>query len=265
MEYNTYSASRSLDIPAKINLGLNVINRRPDGYHDLETVFFPVYDFCDKLTVTRTEDSSSGCHLSIQGLPIQGDTADNLICRAYRLLDEEFHLPPVDIVLEKNIPTQAGMGGGSADCAATIRLLNSLFNLQLSIPQMQQRAAQLGADCAFFINPTPSYATGVGEKLVPIYLNLSAYRIEIIKPDVCVSTREAFHGITPRKPLRNCRDTVMTCPIEEWSKCLKNDFEDTIFPLHPELEVLKQQFYERGALYAAMSGSGSAIFGIFRK
>lgn len=265
MEHNTDNASCSLAIPAKINLGLNVINRRPDGYHDLETVFFPVYDFCDKLTVTCTEVRPSGCQLSIQGLPILGATDDNLICRAYRLLDEEFHLPPVDIVLEKNIPTQAGMGGGSADCAATIRLLNSLFNLQLSIPQMQQRAAQLGADCAFFINPIPSYATGVGEKLVPIDLNLSAYRIEVIKPDVCVSTRAAFNGITPCKPLRNCLDTVTTCPIEEWSKWLKNDFEDTIFPLHPELEVLKQQFYERGALYAAMSGSGSAIFGIFRK
>ncbi len=265
MEQSTKNTSYELTIPAKINLGLNIINRRPNGYHDLETVFFPVYDFCDKLTAVRADDRPSGCLLSIQGLPILGDTADNLICRAYKLLDEEFHLPAVDIVLEKNIPTQAGMGGGSADCAATIRLLNTMFNLQLSIPQMQQRAAQLGADCAFFINPTPSYATGIGEKLSPIDLNLSNYRIEVVKPDICVSTREAFHGITPSKPLLNCRETVTTCPIEEWCNWLKNDFEDTIFPLHPQLKVLKQQFYERGALYAAMSGSGSAIFGIFRK
>ncbi len=265
MEQSTDIISCKLTIPAKINLGLNIIKRRPDGYHNLETVFFPVYDFCDELTITRTEGQSSACRLTIKGISVIGNTEDNLVCRAYRLLTDDFHLPPIDVLLDKHIPTQAGMGGGSADCAATIRLLNRMFNLQLSVEQMQQYAARLGADCAFFINPVPSYATGVGEILQPISLDLSAYRIEVIKPDICVSTREAFHGITPQLPVRNCRDTVTNSHVEEWKDWLKNDFEDTIFPLHPELSQLKHQFYERGAVYAAMSGSGSAVFGIFKK
>lgn len=254
----------TLTTPAKINLGLNITQRRADGYHDLETVFFPVPSFSDTLSFTVNDQRKEGCTLSMKGIEIQGEASDNLVCRAYRLLDAEFHLPPVDIMLEKHIPTQAGMGGGSSDCAATVLALNKLFALGLSIGEMQKRVATLGADCAFFINPTPSYAIGIGEILTPIPLTLCDCHIEVVKPNVSVSTREAFQGIRPRKPEYNCREIVLNTPVEAWRDTLRNDFEETIFPLHPELVEIKQDFYRRGAAYAAMSGSGSAIFGIFR-
>ena len=242
---------------AKINLGLNIVNKRSDGYHDLETVFYPV-DIHDTIEIVEAETFS----FEIKGQPIAGDPEKNLVVRAYRLVSENHPLPPVHITLDKQIPMHAGMGGGSADCAFTIRLLNQQFQLGMSTGEMQTYAAQLGADCAFFIEARPAYAEGIGERLSPIPLDLSKYRMVVVKPPVAVSTREAFSGITVRRPAKNCRDIVAQ-PIETWKAELTNDFEDCIFPQYPELADIKQRLYDLGALYAAMSGSGSALFGFF--
>ena len=248
-----------IQVCAKVNLGLNVVNKRSDGYHDLETVFYPVnlYD-----SIEIKESGRFAFH--IDGDPIEGDPEKNLVVKAYRMIAAKHSLPEVDITLTKRIPVQAGMGGGSADCAFTIRLLNEQFHLGMSIGEMQSLAAGLGADCAFFIEACPAYAEGIGERLSPIPLDLSKYKMAVVKPPIAVSTREAFSGIRVRRPEKCCRDIVMQ-PVETWKEELKNDFEDSIFPLYPQLRDIKQRLYELGATYAAMSGSGSALFGLFEK
>ena len=261
---------------AKINLGLNVVERRPDGYHNLETVFYPV-NIHDTLEVTpettvngkpstvNGKQSTVNCKLSISGITIEGDTQRNLVVRAYHLLKDDFPaLPPVSVRLHKAIPTQAGMGGGSSDCAYMIRLLNEQFQLGLTTAQMQQYAARLGADCAFFILAQPAYAEGIGERLEPIALDLSHYHIGVVRPDIPVPTKEAFSLIRPHRPQKNCRDIVMQ-PVETWRDELVNDFEQSVFALHPEIGAIKDRLYRLGAVYAAMSGSGSAVFGLFRE
>ena len=252
---------------AKINLGLNVVNRRPDGYHDLETVFFPVH-ICDALEVVPMDDafpSEVDCDLKVTNIAIEGDEQRNLVVRAYHLLKQDFpQLPRVHAHLHKAIPTQAGMGGGSSDCASMIMLLNKMFGLGLSDSQMISYAARLGADCAFFIVGCPAYAEGIGERLQPINLDLSGWHIAVVRPDIPVSTKEAFSLITPRRPKKNCRDIVMQ-PVNTWREELTNDFEQSVFALHPEIGAIKQQLYDMGATYAAMSGSGSALFGLFRE
>ena len=242
---------------AKINLGLNVVNKRADGYHDLETVFYPVPIY-DEIEIREAQETT----LEIKGQAIEGDPEKNLVIRAYRMVAERHPLPPVHIILDKQIPMQAGMGGGSADCAFTIRLLNEQFQLGMDTREMQQMAAQLGADCPFFIEAVPAYAEGIGERLSPIPLDLNGYRMVVVKPSVAVSTREAFSGILVKRPAKNCRDIVMQ-PIDTWRKELLNDFEESIFPLYPQLAAIKQRLYELGARYAAMSGSGSALFAFF--
>ncbi len=256
-----------IDYPcAKINLGLNVVNKRPDGYHDLETVFYPI-NIKDVLSIKQADDNilqSFPCSLSISGLKIDGNSQDNLVVKAYNLLKKRFpSLPNVNVVLTKNIPSQAGMGGGSSDCAFTVSILNKLFNLNLSITEMQQLAATLGADCAFFINPVPSYATGIGDCLIPVDVDLSKFTIAIVKPPIAISTKEAFSHVTPKRPVKCCRDIVMQ-PVETWKEELINDFEQSVMFSHPEIGKIKQKLYSLGAVYAAMSGSGSAIFGLFR-
>ena len=255
---------------AKINLGLNVVERRPDGYHNLETVFYPV-NIKDTLEVTPQatcapdgpSSAAQDCQLTISGITIEGDTQRNLVVRAYQLLKQDFpQLPPVHAHLHKVIPTQAGMGGGSSDCAYMIRLLNEQFRLGLSVAQMQQYAARLGADCAFFILSQPAYAEGIGERLEPVSLDLSRYYIGVVRPDIPVPTKEAFALIRPHRPQKNCRDIVMQ-PVETWRAELVNDFEQSVFALHPEIGALKSRLYDLGAVYAAMSGSGSAVFGLF--
>lgn len=246
-----------IQVCAKVNLGLNVVNKRSDGYHDLETVFYPV-NLCDTIEIKESERFA----FHLDGDPIEGDSENNLVVKAYRMIAAKHNLPEVDITLTKRIPVQAGMGGGSADCAFTIRLLNEQFHLGMSIVEMQSLAAGLGADCAFFIEARPAYAEGIGEKLSPIPLNLSKYKMAVVKPPVAVSTREAFSGIRVRRPEKCCRDIVLQ-PVETWKKELKNDFEESIFPLYPQLQDIKQKLYELGAIYAAMSGSGSALFGLF--
>ncbi|MBP5426141.1 MAG: 4-(cytidine 5'-diphospho)-2-C-methyl-D-erythritol kinase [Prevotella sp.] len=250
---------------AKINLGLNVVERRSDGYHNLETVFYPV-QIKDALELTLMDTqfpSNVDCDIKVTNLSVEGDEQRNLVVRAYQLLKQDFtQMPRVHAHLWKGIPTQAGMGGGSSDCAYTIRLLNEMFTLGLSDEQMIQYAAQLGADCPFFILSRPAYAEGIGERLQPVDLDLSRYYIGVVRPDIPVSTREAFSLIKPMKPVKCCREVVMQ-PVETWCGELVNDFEKSVFALHPEIGAIKQRFYDLGAVYAAMSGSGSAVFGLF--
>ena len=251
----------------KINLGLNVVERRPDGYHNLETVFFPV-PICDALEVHRMDEgfpSAFDCDLKVSNLTIEGDEQRNLVVRAYNLLKQDFpQLPRVHAHLFKRIPTQAGMGGGSSDCAYMLSLLNDMFSLGLTQEQLIAYAARLGADCAFFILEQPAYAEGIGERLEPISLNLEGWYLGVVRPDIPVPTKEAFSLITPHRPAYNCRDIVMQ-PVENWADLLVNDFEQSVFALHPEIADIKKRLYEMGAVYAAMSGSGSAVFGLFRQ
>ena len=249
---------------AKINLGLNIVSKREDGYHNLETVFFPVpiYDEIEIVEVPEEESSASRCTLTISGLPIEGDPEKNLVVRAYRLLEKRSPLPPVHINLIKNIPMQAGMGGGSADGAYTLTLLNEMFHLNIPVTELEEMAATLGADCAFFIQSQPAYAEGIGEVLSPIELSLDNYTLAIVKPPVAVSTREAFAYIKCRKPAKCCRDIVQQ-PVETWRDELVNDFEESIFPQYPAIAAIKQKLYDLGAVYASMSGSGSAVFALF--
>lgn len=249
---------------AKINLGLNIVEKRADGYHNLETVFYPV-PLYDEITIEeQTACTATTCQLTLAGQEIEGDPEKNLVVRAYRLLEDRFSLPPVHIHLTKKIPMQAGMGGGSADGTYTLRLLNEMFSLGISSDDLERYAATLGADCAFFVNATPSYAEGIGELLSPIDLSLDDYYLAIVKPPIAVSTREAFSQIKPRRPEKNCRE-IVSQPIETWRTDLRNDFEESIFPQYPRIGEIKEQLYQLGARYAAMSGSGSALFGIFRE
>ena len=251
---------------AKINLGLNVVEKRPDGYHNLQTVFYPV-PIMDALEIVPMSDgfpSDVDCDLKVTNITIEGDEQRNLVVRAYQLLKADYpELPRVHAHLWKGIPTQAGMGGGSSDCGYMIRLLNETFDMGLSSEQMQQYAARLGADCAFFIESRACYAEGIGERLQPIDLDLSGWHIGVVRPDIPVPTKEAFSRIHPHYPALNCREAVMQ-PVETWRDTLTNDFEESVFVLHPEIGAVKEQLYKMGATYAAMSGSGSALFGLFK-
>lgn len=252
---------------AKINLGLNVVEKRPDGYHNLQTVFYPVpiKDALEVHVMDEAFPSDYDCDLKVTNITIEGDEQRNLVVRAYQLLKQDFHtLPRIHSHLWKGIPTQAGMGGGSSDCAYMMLLLNQQFRLGLTDEQLIEYAAKLGADCAFFILSRPCYAEGIGEKLQPIDLSLSGYYIAVVRPDIPVPTKEAFSRIRPHYPAQNCRETVMQ-PVETWRDTLINDFEESVFALHPEIGNIKQQLYDMGATYAAMSGSGSALFGLFKK
>ena len=252
---------------AKINLGLNVVEKRSDGYHNLQTVFYPV-PIKDALEVQVMDEgfpSDVDCDLKTTNIPIEGDEQRNLVVRAYQLLKSDFPtLPRIHAHLWKGIPTQAGMGGGSSDCAYMIRLLNDLFALGLSDEQMIQYAARLGADCPFFIVSRPCYAEGIGERLQPISLDLSGWHIGVVRPDIPVPTKEAFSRIHPHYPAKNCRDVVLQS-VETWKDDLVNDFEESVFALHPEIGQVKEQLYKMGATYASMSGSGSALFGLFQE
>lgn len=252
---------------AKINLGLHIVERRPDGYHNLETVFYPLLSLQDALEVVPQDNYQPGddkIKFHQSGLQIAGDVESNLVVRAYRLLDGEFDLPPVEAYLIKKIPSGAGMGGGSSDAAFMLRMLNELFRLGLSREALEERAARLGADCAFFIANAPTFAEGIGNLFSPIELNLDDYEIRIEKPDVFVSTRDAFARIHPCRPEHDLREIIKR-PVKEWKSVLKNDFEKSVFPRFPEIAAAKQRMYDAGAVYAAMSGSGSAVFGIFKK
>lgn len=270
---NIFTNTDMITFPcAKINLGLNVIAKRPDGYHDLETVFYPI-PLTDAIEVKRMHHDfplDETYDICITGAQVEGNTDDNLVVKAYRLIAEHYDIPRVHIHLFKRIPMQAGLGGGSSDAAFMIRLLDEYFMLNMGNREMERYAARLGADCPFFITAEPAYATGIGDILQPVgsdeecchYLN--GYWIALVKPPVAVSTKEAYADITPRATSKKCREIVLQ-PIETWREELTNDFEDSIFPKYPMLAHIKESLYDRGAVYAAMSGSGSTLFGIFRE
>lgn len=249
---------------AKINLGLNIIEKRPDGYHNLETVFYPI-NLQDALEVTRRENTEQEYTLRVSGVPLEGQPEDNLVVKAYKLLKKDYPgLLPVDIHMYKHIPAGAGLGGGSSDAAAMIKLLNDKFALGLSVEKMEEYAAQLGADCAFFIRNKPVFASGIGNVFEPVSLSLKGYHIILVKPDICVSTREAYAEIKPARPAVSLKE-IIGQPIETWKDTMKNDFEYSVFKKHPEILAVKDKLYDLGAVYAAMSGSGSALFGIFKE
>ena len=248
---------------AKINLGLNIIEKRPDGYHNLETIFYPI-NLQDALEVTRRENNDKEYTLHISGAPLEGEPEDNLVVKAYKLLKKDYPgLLPVDIHMYKHIPAGAGLGGGSSDAACMIKLLNDKFSLRLSTERMEEYAVKLGADCAFFIRNKPVFATGIGNLFEPVELSLKGYHIILIKPDIFVSTRDAFAEIKPVRPAVSLKEIVKQ-PIETWKSSMKNDFEDSVFKKFPEIAAIKDELYDLGAVYAAMSGSGSSVYGIFK-
>lgn len=245
----------------KLNIGLYITSKRADGYHNLETIFYPVMGLKDVLEVVPTETTNIALH----GKTVAGDKYDNLVWKAYQLLKKDFpNIPALSIHLLKNIPMGAGMGGGSADGAFMIRLLNDYGALGLTNEAMISYALQLGSDCPFFIENTPQYATGRGEVMQPVAVDLSAYSIQLICPQVHVSTAAAFKMITPKPAAFDLRQ-LPVLPIERWKDNVSNDFEAPVFAQHPELAAIKEQLYAQGAIYAAMSGSGSTLFGIFSK
>lgn len=246
---------------AKINLGLYVVEKRTDGFHNLETVFYPV-PWNDVLEIVpATGDQTT---LTSSGLTVDAAPEKNLVMRAYKLLENEYHLPHIDIYLHKVIPFGAGLGGGSADAAAMLVMLNNHFELNISIEKLVEYAAILGSDCPFFVYNRPMLASGRGEELTPINVTLSGYTIVLVKPTFGISTPEAFSGITPKQPAIPLVEAIKQ-PIEQWKDTLLNDFEPHLFEKHPQLASIKQQLYDGGAAYAAMSGSGSTLFGIFRE
>lgn len=249
---------------AKINLGLNIIEKRPDGYHNLETIFYPI-NLQDALEVTRRENGEYEYTLHISGASLDGEPEDNLVVKAYKLLKKDHpRMLPIDVHMYKHIPAGAGLGGGSSDAAHMIKLLNDKFSLGLSTEQMEEYAAQLGADCAFFIRNRPVFATGIGNIFEPIELSLKGYYIILVKPDIFVSTRDAFAEIKPVRPAVSLKEIVKQ-PIETWKGNMKNDFEDSVFKKFPEIAAIKDELYDLGAVYAAMSGSGSSVYGIFKE
>lgn len=244
---------------AKINIGLFVTEKRADGYHNLETIFFPV-PVCDALEVVPAAAST----ITIHGLAVAGNPQQNLVWKAWELLQKDFpaKVSEVNIQLLKKIPMGAGMGGGSADGAFMLDLLSRFFELGLDKAQLAAYALQLGSDCPFFIYNAPSYATGRGELLSPISLDLSHYSIQVICPQVHITTADAFRDIKPA-PAAFDLQKINELAVEEWPQYIFNDFETTVFAAHPELGAIKEQLYAQGALYAAMSGTGSTIYGIF--
>ncbi len=249
----------------KINLGLYITNRRNDGYHDLETVFYPVTGLTDALEVVPANGSTT--RLFTEGAGIAGETEQNLVWKAYELVKQRFpaKVPAMDIHLLKNIPMGAGLGGGSADGAFMLKLLNDYCSLELTGKVLAEMALQLGSDCPFFIYNTPQFAQGRGEQMTPLsLLDLSAYTIQVICPKVHVSTKEAFGLITPRKPVFDLR-TILELPVSQWRDVISNDFEAPVFAQHPGMADIKRELYAQGAVYASMTGSGSAIYGIFEK
>ena len=265
---------------AKINLGLNVTERRPDGYH-LETVFYPI-PLCD--TLQFSTDAGTDSHrpegIFPNGIPVQEHSTEdytfrsggididcppeqNLLIKGLRLIREHYALPHLYISLHKQIPSGAGLGGGSSDAAHTMKSLNQMFNLGLSDNELEERVTGLGADCPFFVRNRPVFATGIGNIFTPIGLSLSDWHLVLVKPDIFVSTKEAYARISPRRPETPITDIIRR-PVEEWKDLLTNDFEEGVFALHPEIADIKARLYDQGAAYASMSGSGSSVFGLFR-
>jgi len=250
--------TRMLSFPnAKINLGLNITEKREDGYHNLETVFYPI-QIKDSVEIVDAETTTC----KIYGMDIPGSAEDNLCLKAYQLLSRDFSLPPQQINLLKHIPVGAGLGGGSADCAFLIKLLNEKFELGLDVTKMEDYARKLGADCAFFIQNKPVYAFRKGDEFEDYPVDLSSWYKILVKPPVHVSTADAYAHVKPRMPLHSLKESLHLSPAE-WKGKIVNDFEDSVFLKYPQIKVLKEQLYDLGATFALMSGSGSSVFALF--
>lgn len=246
---------------AKINLGLYIVGRRDDGYHDLSTAFYPI-GWTDILEIVPAKGPATT--LTVTGRTVDCPTEKNLVMRAYRALEREAALPPVDIFLHKIIPDGAGLGGGSADAAFTLTGLNEMFALGLSRERLAEIASTLGADCPFFIYDRPTMASGIGDVFSPLDISLKGMSVVVAKPQVHVSTREAYAGVTPRQPDYPLRDTLEHTPVESWQQRVANDFEATVAAAHPEIAAVKRALAGAGAIYTSMSGSGAAVYGIFQ-
>lgn len=244
----------------KINIGLNIVERRADGYHNLQTIFYPI-PLYDEISIQPSDEDA----LIMEGLRIEGRPEDNLVMKVLNVLREKGHaVPPVCIELHKVIPSGAGLGGGSSDAAFMMKALNEMFSLDLTTAEMELLLAPLGADCPFFVNDRPVYAEGIGNIFTPIHLDLKGWYLILIKPDDFVSTREAYSMVHPRYPACSIQQYI-TLPVEEWRGRIINDFEESVFPLHPRIQAIRDELYRQGASYAAMSGSGSCVYGFFRQ
>ena len=249
---------------AKINIGLNVVEKRPDGYHNLETVFYPIglQDILEIKVLDEGNVPECGYKLKITGTILDGSPEDNLVVRAFKMLKHDFNLPPVSIGLYKHIPTGAGLGGGSSDAALTIKTLNKRFDLRLTDEQMEDYCTRLGADCPFFIKDTPVFATGIGNEFHPVSFSLKGKHLVLVKPDIFVSTKDAYAKVNVRRPDTPLPE-LLAQPLETWKDTVINDFERSVFSKYPEIAAIKDSMYDIGAVYASMSGSGSSVFGIF--
>lgn len=249
---------------AKINLGLNIVSRRNDGFHNLETIFYPI-NLKDGLEIINSE-SQEQYQFFQTGIKIDGDPSTNIVIKALELIKNhsKINIPNIDIHLLKKIPTGAGLGGGSSDAAFMLKLLNEAYNLDIPSNELIELALQIGADCPFFLYNKPAFASGIGNQLEPINLDLSGMYLLIVKPDVFISTKEAYSMVSPKSPTLSLKEIVAR-PLYEWKELMKNDFEDPIFKKYPQICKIKQQLYEFGATYASMSGSGSSLYGIFNE
>ncbi len=248
---------------AKINIGLYITEKRLDGYHNLETLFYPL-QLKDGLEIIENKGSKEPFVWSSSGIRIDGSPEDNLCIKALMLLKQDFDIPPVKMHLHKVIPFGAGLGGGSADAAFTIKMLNEMFSLNISIDQQLKYASQIGADCAFFIQNTPHTAKGIGDILISNSTDLTGFYLLLVKPEIHISTPEAYSGVVP-KVLQVSIEEKLKSPVENWKDELQNDFEDSVFPNHPFIKEIKEEMYENEAIYASMTGSGAAVFGLFRE
>ena len=246
----------------KINLGLNIVRKRTDGFHDIETVFYPVA-IHDALEVIDANQQPQDVDLSASGEELDCDVSNNLCVQAYQLLKKHFpHMPGIKMHLHKTMPVGAGLGGGSADGAFTLKLLNEKFGLGLSDEKLRALALELGSDCPFFLINKPCFATGRGEILHPIQLDLSRYKLLLVNPRIKINTAEAFSLANPVVPSKSI-EKIINEPIDTWKNELRNDFEKPVFEKYPQIKTIKQQLYDLGAVYVSMTGSGSTVFGIF--
>ena len=243
--------------PCKINLGLHVISRRPDGYHNIETCFYPV-PWTDMLEIVPADKLA----FTFSGMPISAKEEDNLCIRAYSLLKHDFNILPVQLHLHKIIPSGAGLGGGSSDAAATLRVLNEVLSLGIGIDRLRAYASQLGSDSPFFVDPRPVLGIGKGEIVTPLSVSLKGKFLGVVSPGIHSSTAEAYRHVNVRQPKMPVKE-ILEQPMAEWKDILSNDFEPSVFSTYPILHDIKQKLYRQGAWYASMSGSGSAIFGLF--
>jgi len=248
---------------AKINLGLHVTGKRTDGFHNIETVFYPV-QWCDVLEIIPDNEAKKNTSFKSSGIKMYNVDKENLCLRAYRLLTEKYSLPPIKIHLHKIIPIGAGLGGGSSDAAFTLLSLNKIFNMKLSDEQLQEHASELGSDCSFFIRNKPVFAAGKGNEFEEIKLSLKNYFITIVKPKVHISTAKAYSQVIPKKPAMSLKELTRQ-PITKWKDSVHNDFEKSIFEEFAVIRNIKTKLYNYGATYASMSGSGSSVFGIFKE